>query len=236
MNPPTHTFQLPDGTITLEDTSGSAISDIHTYTIETESDLIGAYLKSLEADDVVFDIGARTGLYTCLAAESDRPETVVAFEPDPEFAEQIRTNLSYNTGSAEVYEYILSDSEESVPFNNTSYEGIRPEPSTETVRRTTKTIDGLVEAGIVPQPNVVKIDVEGAEGAVLAGMQQTLAEPACHSVFCELHLPADHRPSFVDFGFTKDQLYSDLADAGFHVEELTDRGSEILMAAKKDIG
>ena len=47
-------------------------------------------------------------------------------------------------------------------------------------------IDELVRGGRVPPPTVVKIDVEGAELAVLAGMRETIAahRPA---IICELH-------------------------------------------------
>jgi hypothetical protein len=56
-------------------------------------------------------------------------------------------------------------------------------------------IDDLVAAGRVPPPDVVKIDVEGAELAVLAGMRETLARhrPA---IICELH---DTHAPFVAF-------------------------------------
>ncbi|MFD1600376.1 FkbM family methyltransferase [Halobellus rarus] len=47
--------------------------------------------------------------------------------------------------------------------------------------------DSLVESGEIPQPTVVKIDVEGAEVDVLGGLQRTLANPACRLVYCEVH-------------------------------------------------
>ena len=47
-------------------------------------------------------------------------------------------------------------------------------------------IDELVSSGELPPPTVVKIDVEGAELAVLEGMRETIGahRPA---IICELH-------------------------------------------------
>jgi hypothetical protein len=58
-------------------------------------------------------------------------------------------------------------------------------------------IDDLVANGSVKPPTVVKIDVEGAELAVLQGMRRTLAEhrPA---VICELHGTHDEFVAFMD--------------------------------------
>ena len=39
----------------------------------------------------------------------------------------------------------------------------------------------------LPQPNIVKIDVEGFEYEVISGMQTRLRAPECRAVFCELH-------------------------------------------------
>lgn len=36
-------------------------------------------------------------------------------------------------------------------------------------------------------PTLVKIDVEGAEEDVIAGLRALLQEPACRSVVCEVH-------------------------------------------------
>ncbi len=45
----------------------------------------------------------------------------------------------------------------------------------------------LVAEGDVPQPNVVKIDVDGAEEEVIDGLGDVLANTHCKAVFCEIH-------------------------------------------------
>jgi hypothetical protein len=54
-------------------------------------------------------------------------------------------------------------------------------------------IDDLVERGDVPPPDVVKIDVEGSELAVIRGMRRTL-ERHRPVLICELH---ETNPEFV---------------------------------------
>jgi FkbM family methyltransferase len=47
-----------------------------------------------------------------------------------------------------------------------------------------------------PQPNIVKIDVEGFEYDVIAGMQTRLRAQECRAVFCELHFEVLERRGF----------------------------------------
>ena len=47
-------------------------------------------------------------------------------------------------------------------------------------------IDDLVAAGTIPFPTRIKIDVDGGEDAVVAGMQRTLADDRLHSVRMEI--------------------------------------------------
>lgn len=75
------------------------------------------------------------------------------------------------------------------------------------------TVDSLISQGHMQSPKVVKIDVEGAEGDVLAGMQQTLLSPRRPtSIFLELHdlfLP--------QFGTNKEELLAQIAALGINL-------------------
>lgn len=80
--------------------------------------------------------------------------------------------------------------------------------------------DSLVAAGEVPQPTVLKIDVEGAEDAVIDGLEATIADPVCRLVYCELHPEA-----LRDHGSSPETVRTRLRTAGFATEtiqELTD--------------
>jgi len=86
-----------------------------------------------------------------------------------------------------------------------------------------------------PEPNVVKIDVEGAEPLVIDGLEDALSFETCRLVYCEVHLPGvDKRPSIKDFGATTDELRDRFEELGFTVEILGDRsGDELFFKAQR---
>jgi hypothetical protein len=69
-----------------------------------------------------------------------------------------------------------------------------------------------VETPDVPVPTVVKIDVEGAEVAVLDGLSGTLADGATRLVYCEIHRDQVADADVVDrlrpHGFEVETVYS----------------------------
>jgi FkbM family methyltransferase len=154
-----------------------------------------ALVRHLGPGDVVYDVGANLGFFSLVAARLVGPDgRVVAFEPAPENAEAIRRNARLNlidnivvipravssrAGTARLQ--IVDDQSWS------RLEEFGEHPDTERVLEVeTVTIDELVGSGELPPPALVKIDVEGAEVAVLEGMRATIAEhrPA---IVCELH-------------------------------------------------
>lgn len=89
--------------------------------------------------------------------------------------------------------------------------------------------DSLVESGAIPVPDVVKIDVEGAEPLVVAGLAETLAHEDCRRLVCEIHPPQDPTGdnslgtdraagSIVDFGSTVAEFVADVEALGFETE------------------
>src|ERR1019366_3381326 len=67
-----------------------------------EQEEVNAFVELIESHDVVLDIGANVGFYTCLAARCGKP--VVSFEPSPRNLDFLYRNLSENGFSnVEIY-------------------------------------------------------------------------------------------------------------------------------------
>jgi FkbM family methyltransferase len=132
----------------------------------------------VRANQVVFDIGAHVGFYTLLAAVLVGPQgRVVAFEPLPRNLIYLQAHLALNrVTNVTVIEAAVSD-RQGVSLFDEGADGFTGHISTGTrgVEVPTVTLDELVWHGVVPRPDCIKIDTEGAEASVLAGAEQVLA-------------------------------------------------------------
>jgi FkbM family methyltransferase len=122
----------------------------------------------------VLDIGAHVGFYTLLAAVLTMPGgRVFAFEPLDSNVAKLRRHIALNRISVEVNECAVADRDGEAHFQRgtDSYTGGlhdvgMPVPVV--------SVDGLRAAGRLPDPDIVKIDVEGAEELVLKGASKTI--------------------------------------------------------------
>ncbi len=201
--------------------------------------LLGGLLEELRGDDVFWDIGASFGLYTVFAAKKlASPGSVVAFEPEPDMRELLEKNLVLNgIRSVNVRATALGDRDgvtglfrAANPNSGTSslaqrrdYRLKKKEIAVELSRG-----DSLpLREGVLP-PTCVKIDVEGAEGRVIAGMESLLRDRRLRSLFCEVHphlLPS--------FGDRTDSFERTLTGFGFAVTERVRRGTEYHIVCRR---
>ena len=124
--------------------------------------------------DVVFDIGANVGFYTLLAARLVGPAgKVVAFEPLPRNLAMLERHLAYNSlANVEIVRAAVAERSGSAHFAggggpSTGYLAAQGTPIDLVC------LDDLVADESIRPPNVVKIDVEGAESRVLEGGRRT---------------------------------------------------------------
>jgi FkbM family methyltransferase len=156
-------------------------------------DLLEGFLR---AGDVVYDVGANVGLYSNLMGTLvGNQGKVVAFEPDARSYRRLEENLALN-GLSNVMAFRLALGETSslarfYTFENDPWRSslVRP-PTDERVLEESVEVaagDELRKSRSLPSPVMIKIDVEGFEYSVIRGLRETLADPACLLVVCEIH-------------------------------------------------
>ncbi len=138
----------------------------------------------------VYDIGAHLGFFSLGLARLVGPAgKVFAFEPMPENAQALRENVALNdslAGRVRVVEAAVSEASGRQVFygqvnsaqGRLGEPGARPGPSYEVE---TVSLDDFVFSRREAAPQLIKLDVEGAEGAALQGARRLLREarPVC---------------------------------------------------------
>lgn len=136
----------------------------------------GAHL--VHPGDVVFDLGANQGVYTCAFASAVGGRgRVVALEPIPHQAARVRANVALNGfENCTVVEKAISDRAGAASlhmgFGDTAASLIDDGQSSIEVKTTT--VDLLVDELGLQRVDFIKLDVEGAEMMALRGAERTL--------------------------------------------------------------
>jgi FkbM family methyltransferase len=156
-----------------------------------EDEVMDALVTKIRADDVVFDIGAYHGVWAMLLARY--ASQVVAFEPNggtfDVLTEMIAVNRAANVSACRVA--VGGTSGTADLWGTGSGASLRPglfRPSCTSVK--VVTLDTFVEHRALP--DVIKVDVEGAEHQVLTGARRCLAH--ARLVCIEVHF--DELPKF----------------------------------------
>lgn len=140
-----------------------------------EPEQTSLFTRAVAPGDAVLDLGAHLGYYTLLASRLvGGAGRVYAFEPHPENARYLRQHVRINRcRNVEVLEYAGYDRTGRVGFVYGAGTGTGRvgEPARLTVA-SVRLDDFVAERGL--RPAVVKVDVEGSEGAVLRGAREML--------------------------------------------------------------
>lgn len=208
--------------------------------VKHEREMLVDFLENVQADDVVYDVGANVGVYTCFASRKVNDGTVVAFEPYPPNIEPLERNIGLNNGRGQVLDVALSNTAGTVEFGSPrshdaggATASMTRSAGTEGFSATTERGDELIDKGTIPQPTVVKIDVEGAEPLVIDGLRAALLNDECRLLYCEVHKPSERRPSIDDFGATYEEFCEELRALGFALEVLVERPFEVHLKGTK---
>lgn len=214
--------------------------DVIRWTYRIEKPWLEDLLENLREDDVLFDVGANLGFYACFASQKLQSGHVVAFEPYPPNLEQLRENVDLNGNGTRVVDVALSDTSGVMEFESPESRDVGHATGTVTTSNgsdghavRTRTADRMIEDGELPQPNVVKIDVEGSEPRVIEGMRSALEDEACRLVYLEIHLPKPERASVRDHGSSAEQLQQELIALGYTLVDVEKRNRELHVKARK---
>ncbi|MBC7801879.1 MAG: FkbM family methyltransferase [Gemmatimonadaceae bacterium] len=232
-----NTVPLPGNEVAVRTPSGYVIvpgddAELLVYLAESgghEAGTVKAIERLLDAGDVAIDVGAHVGLMAVPMARRVGPAgSVIAFEPSPQTAGLLRRTLSLNglQGWTAVRQEAVSDypSRAVLHFgHNTALHSLLPLPGADAgVEVDVVRLDDAVPSGTAVA--LLKIDVEGVELAVLAGMKRLLTENPGVVVIAEFaseHLtrsgstPADWLGAFAEAGLDT-ALRIDEADGSCH--------------------
>lgn len=135
-----------------------------------------AFAKFVGRGATVYDVGAHAGYHSLLCALLVGSQgRVMAFEPNPANRESIKRQLAANPEARiSLSPYALSDSCQTMTLD-VSYSPSQGRLSREgDLRVEARKIDFLIENEDFPEPDLIKIDVEGHEEAVLRGALATI--------------------------------------------------------------
>lgn len=150
---------------------------------------IDFFRRELRSADHLLDIGANHGFWGVSLAKSAGPSAILhLFEANPAIARRLRRTLTLNAGiSAALHELAVTDgSSARVRFyrpnatlsglGSTVLHGVHNylDPN-DHIDVAANSLDVLMDQGVIAGMDVVKIDVEQAEDAVIAGAARALA-------------------------------------------------------------
>lgn len=175
------------------------------YLRDYESEYTDYLLRALRADDICCDVGANLGYYTVLMAKMVPQGKVYAFEPDPFSHALLQLNVQLNGLKNVVLNRLaLADHPGVASFvqcTDSAFNSFR-----DTARRAVSgvievavtTLDQFVSVNNVRRVDFVKVDVEGAEGLVIAGASKLLRDSVLRPRLLLVELFEENHKTFGD--------------------------------------
>ena len=204
-----------------------------------ESEAIDSLVSVLEDGDIFWDVGAMNGSYTRYVRAAIQPKAIHAFEPNPIYFESCQQNLYSLPGTfiRKTHDVALSDESGLMYFvtempaeANTSAGAIVKKSKIDKfdnekiVEVSMITGDKIIQNNEALTPSILKIDVEGAEMAVLRGLSDTFSSGEVRAALCEIHLPVEGpSPSIEDFDYTAEDVHRFFEEHGYSVQKVCQR-------------
>ena len=186
------------------------------------------FFQSACRDGMTFlDVGANLGYYTALAARAVGPNgRVLAVEPDPDSFGYLEQTIAANAvGNVEAFPVAASDAPATLPLyistdnrgDNRLYASGEDRPQVEV---TARPLDALLRENKIDTVDLIKIDVQGYEPKVIAGLRETIAASP------NLTLLTEFWPQGIDeAGEDANEFLQTLRELGLTLHELQPDGS-----------
>lgn len=152
-----------------------------------------AFCAEMRKGDTVWDVGANVGLYTSLFVEAvGQHGKVVAFEPTTACFSSLKGRFA-GAPTVELRNFALGDADGTIAMSveenplGANHKVVIGSGTERVSIVEVRTGASLVELEPELFPNVIKIDVEGHEGAVLNGLSALLCDRRLHCIGIEVH-------------------------------------------------
>ncbi|MFY3741190.1 MAG: FkbM family methyltransferase [Candidatus Nitrosomirales archaeon] len=171
-----------------------------------EPNISSVFINTVKRNQTFVDIGANIGYYTLLAGTRIGKEgKIFAFEPNPRAYSILLKNIDINglTSFVEAENVALGDINDfrglriidvhrggaSFFRNDSNLHLLYHDKISETVNVAMRTFDHYMIAKEIDHIDAIKIDVEGAEPLVIAGMRECLSKNKSLTIFMEWYKP-----------------------------------------------
>jgi FkbM family methyltransferase len=192
-----------------------------------ETDDLQHFIAAVGPKDVVFDVGANIGAYCVPIGRSLPDATVHAFEPIELNASLIQVSLYMSRlHNVQIVRKCVSDHTGLVNFSlseDSAYSSMIDTGRKAEVRRIqceAVSLDDYCSANAGLRPDIMKIDVEGAELKVLDGARQLLSDPNRRPKLLLIEL---YDQNLAPFGTSIDAVTARMASHGYRAYVLVER-------------
>ncbi|MBI4945991.1 MAG: FkbM family methyltransferase [Bacteroidetes bacterium] len=147
------------------------------------------WMELCKSSDIIFDIGANSGIFSVLAKTYNPKSKVFSFEPQPNIFYVLKKNNNVNGFDIHCENIALADREGSMPFYNSGEAAFTTENTTagslnkewrterqNSIMVAVKELKRYVEENQIKNIDLIKIDVETFEYEVLLGYGKYLQE------------------------------------------------------------
>jgi FkbM family methyltransferase len=195
-----------------------------------EKKYVLSMISSLNESDVFLDVGSSVGLISVIASKKLKSGNVISIEPDPENRLRLEMNYSLNKlKNYNIFQIAAGEKRDKLTLYTAGSNGYSPSlKKVNGIDRTiiveVNSIDNLISENKIPIPDIVKIDIEGAEFLALKGMSNLMSSlKRPRIIFVELH------PEFLpEFNTNTEEILNYMKKFKYRITENIQRDKQIL--------